>query len=35
MSARARAEVSKLEQQYAKHFKLDRSLVEAREFKDD
>jgi len=35
MSSRARAEVAKLEQKYARVHKIDRALVEAREFSDD
>jgi hypothetical protein len=35
MSSRARAEIAKLEKRYQKSFKLDPSLVEVREFRDD
>jgi hypothetical protein len=35
MSMKARTDVARLEQRYAKHFGLDRSLVEAREYSDD
>jgi hypothetical protein len=35
MSSRARAEIAKLEKRYQKSFKLDHSLVEVRELRDD
>lgn len=35
MSQEARTTVAKLEQRYAKHFNVDRSLVKSREYSDD